>query len=66
MPGLDLGYVISPIFLITFGLVGGFFLPVAYSVWVTWEDNKHKADELRRRTRAERRARWQRRNARNL
>lgn len=37
-------YVLSPPFLITFGLVALFFAPLGYSVWVTWRDNQ-QADE---------------------
>jgi hypothetical protein len=35
-----LDIVLSPIFLITFGLVMAAFLPLLYSVWVTWRDNR--------------------------
>lgn len=37
-------YVLDPIFLITFGLTGAFFLPMVWSIWVTWRDNTAEED----------------------
>jgi hypothetical protein len=39
-----LDIVLSPVFVITFGLVMLFFLPVAYSVLVTWNENDDKPE----------------------
>lgn len=36
--------VLNPTFLITFGLVMAAFLPVALSVWVTWDDNRDNVE----------------------
>ncbi|MCU0511913.1 MAG: hypothetical protein MUE40_05005 [Anaerolineae bacterium] len=52
-------YVLSPGFLIPFGLVLAGFLPVAYSVFVTWQDNGAKEARLLEKVRAERRRRWE-------
>lgn len=38
-------YALSPAFLITFGLVLAFFLPLLYSVWVTWQENEGNDEE---------------------
>lgn len=37
-------YVLNPVFLVTFGLVAAFFVPMLWSMWVTWnqKDNSHK------------------------
>jgi hypothetical protein len=32
--------VLSPVFLITTGLVVGAFAPLLWSVWVTWQENR--------------------------
>lgn len=34
-----LDIALHPVFLITFGLVMAAFLPLALSVWVTWDEN---------------------------
>jgi hypothetical protein len=41
----------NPVFLIMFGLSAAPFLPLLYSVWVTWRDNteREKAEKKRRR-----------------
>lgn len=58
MPNYDFfSYVLSPGFLIPMALVLAAFLPLAYSVYVTWEENKHKAHNLQQRIREERRSR---------
>jgi len=31
--------VLNPIFLVMFGLTAGTFAPIAWSVWVTWQEN---------------------------
>ena len=48
-------YVLSPGFLITFGLVMAWFAPLAYSIWRTWEENKHKEERLKEFVRENRR-----------
>lgn len=40
-----LDYALSPVFLIMFGLTLATFLPLLYSVWVTWRDNSGDPDE---------------------
>lgn len=40
--------VLSPIFLITFGLVAAAFLPLLLSVWVTWQENNENEKERRK------------------
>lgn len=60
MPFLDLDYVLSPVFLLTFGLTLGTFVPLLWSLWITWQENKHKERELieeQRRLRRRRRVR---------
>ena len=61
MPHMDFwSYVTSPGFLIMFGLTLGTFAPIAYSVYVTWDENKYKVEQLReekRQMRRQRRAR---------
>lgn len=38
-------YVLNPVFLFTFGLVLLFFAPLAWSVWITWQENKESPEE---------------------
>ena len=48
MPEYDFwSYVLSPGFLVTFGLVMAWFAPLGYSIWRTWEDNAHKEAQLK-------------------
>lgn len=35
----------NPAFVITFALVLGFFAPVAYSLWETWNKSKSTAED---------------------
>lgn len=43
MPGRDLWtYMLSAEFLIPFGIVLAFFLPLLWSVWITWKENADK------------------------
>jgi len=58
MPNLDFwNYILSPGFLITFGLTAGTFVPLLWSLWITWEENKYKEDALREQVRQEKAAR---------
>lgn len=34
-----LDIALNPVFLVTFGLVLAFFVPLLLSVWVTWDEN---------------------------
>lgn len=53
MPFQDFwGYVLSLPFLVTFGLVLVGFLPLALSVWVTWQENGKKYAKLEREKRS--------------
>lgn len=54
-------YVLSPGFLIPFALVLGGFVPLLYSIYVTWQENKHKERKLNAEVRAERAERAARR-----
>ncbi len=38
-------YILSPTFLITFGLVGAGFLPLLWGLYVTWRDNPGEREE---------------------
>jgi hypothetical protein len=37
--------VLNPAFAVTFGLVLAGFLPLLYSVWMTWTENSEDPDE---------------------
>lgn len=53
MPYQDFwGYILSLPFLITFGLVLLPFVPLALSVWITWNENGKKYAELERKERS--------------
>lgn len=59
MPFYDFwDYILSPGFLFGFGLTAATFLPIAWSLWRTWEDNRHKEQNLIRAERRARRQRW--------
>ena len=65
MPEYDFfSYVLSPGFLIMFGLVAATFVPVLWSIWVTWRDNGHKVEALKEKQRARRAEERARRRAR--
>jgi hypothetical protein len=65
MPEYDFfSYVLSPAFLIMAGLTFATFVPVLWSIWVTWRDNGHKVEALKERQRAERAEERARRRAR--
>ncbi len=67
MPEYDFfSYVLSPAFLIMFGLTAATFIPVLWSIWVTWRDNGHKVEALQARQREERAERRANRRARFL
>ena len=57
-------YVLSPGFLIMFGLVAAAFAPLGYSVLKTWTDNKYKVDQLNEQQREARQRRIVARRAR--
>ncbi|NDJ62590.1 MAG: hypothetical protein GYB67_15790 [Chloroflexi bacterium] len=60
MPNLTLDYALSPQFLIATGLVLAGFLPIVWSLWRTWQDNRHKERTLIAEQRAARRQRRRR------
>lgn len=55
-------YVLRPTFLFTFLLTLGTFAPIAWSIFITWQENKDKERRLLAEQRRQRRARWARKS----
>lgn len=50
-------YILNLRFLVGFGIVGAAFLPLLYSIWLTWQNNAHKERAVVREARRLRRLR---------